>query len=700
MAYFDWSDEDYNESLQAAPPAAAHTLLSIFQHGLEGLSVQSITVSTGADDPQNQSSILADVPPACDYLLSEHAEHVIADILLPFVLPFMASPIENVRRVARTGVRHLCERAASVVAAQVACYVTDTVSHPQEDSRLRLEALELLDSIGAALPPEICREHIFGCLRVAAGDRDLRIRKGCVQAIGAISSAASSADSSFVLVPLVLNLSTDDNCFVRAECGRAIGRLAPHLSRDAVLSLVSPFLILAEDTSRWVRSAIVESLGAMFAALSCPPAEEKLAALYSAQAANLAGESSSDVDSIVQQLGGLDVKTPARGSRRPSDVGQLTPLASADTSEGASPAGERGEQFFSANATPIPPSDDQPVEMADSNVILKLQISKKLKVPSRLLALYSSLLDPQGFARDVDSQRICAYIFPVVAWAVGPYHWASLRPAFLSLASSEDPQVRLTLARCLHVIGYILGPALAESELLQHVNNILDDWDEIRYELMGRFASFLSVLTPHVRRPYLPKILVKNNDNWRHRAVLVRQSVHLAPLFPLDDVLLLLWPFLLSMVDDSAACVREGAGEAVSRLYAYLQPRVDPAWLPGELTLIARLTTRPKSLTRQSAVQLIGKLVPHVTPAVAADVFLEPAAALAADPVANVRIAVARLFSQVMHPDYFIESPAASERSAAALAAMAQDSDADVRFFSSLPPGHLRVAPSVLDDDS
>ena len=43
----------------------------------------------------------------------------------------------------------------------------------------------------------------------------------------------------------------------------------------------------------------------------------------------------------------------------------------------------------------------------------------------------------------------------------------------------------------------------------------------------------------------------------------MQQALALAPLFPLADVAALLWPFLLSLVDDEAACVRKETHRAV-----------------------------------------------------------------------------------------------------------------------------------------
>ena len=60
----------------------------------------------------------------------------------------------------------------------------------------------------------------------------------------------------------------------------------------------------------------------------------------------------------------------------------------------------------------------------------------------------------------------------------------------------------------------------------------------------------MRVLPSDQRRTYLPRLMIRNHDSWRHRAGLAHVCPDLAPLFELSDAAHLMLPFLLSMAAD------------------------------------------------------------------------------------------------------------------------------------------------------
>lgn len=73
------------------------------------------------------------------------------------------------------------------------------------------------------------------------------------------------------------------------------------------------------------------------------------------------------------------------------------------------------------------------------------------------------------------------------------------------------------------------------------------------------------------------------------------------------------------------------------------------------------------------------------------ELLLEPLLELKADPVANVRLGVARLLSQRI-VGAFGEAADADARVDQALAALRMDPDSDVSYFASAPKGTLPMA--------
>ena len=103
---------------------------------------------------------------------------------------------------------------------------------------------------------------------------------------------------------------------------------------------------------------------------------------------------------------------------------------------------------------------------------------------------------------------------------------------------------------------------------------------------------------------------------------------------------------------------------------------------------ICQFARSDKSIDRQGFVRTCFYLAQALPKQTFTETFFMLLLTLHVDPVDNVRLCVARLMSQAIHPGYFASMPEAGLVSAA-LSKMRIDPDPDVAYFSSLQPGAL-----------
>ena len=67
-------------------------------------------------------------------------------------------------------------------------------------------------------------------------------------------------------------------------------------------------------------------------------------------------------------------------------------------------------------------------------------------------------------------------------------------------------KVRRTLAYSLHEIAKILGPEVAERELIPVLYSFLKDVDEVKEGVTENLPKFIQILSPEQRETYIDKI--------------------------------------------------------------------------------------------------------------------------------------------------------------------------------------------------
>jgi hypothetical protein len=85
----------------------------------------------------------------------------------------------------------------------------------------------------------------------------------------------------------------------------------------------------------------------------------------------------------------------------------------------------------------------------------------------------------------------CAFNFPAVLLTLGPSFWPELKPIHAVLVRDSRTRIRRTLACSMHEIAKILGPSLAESELISVLFHFFKDTEEVKEGSLKFLPEFL-----------------------------------------------------------------------------------------------------------------------------------------------------------------------------------------------------------------
>jgi serine/threonine-protein phosphatase 4 regulatory subunit 1 len=116
------------------------------------------------------------------------------------------------------------------------------------------------------------------------------------------------------------------------------------------------------------------------------------------------------------------------------------------------------------------------------------------------------------------------------------------------------------LACSLHEIAMILGPQMAEKELLTVLDQVLKDTsDDIKYGTIANLWKFLSVFETERREHLLDVFLLlqKDQKKWRVRELIACQLHELARIFSPQTVFDIIVPISMKLCNDIVSCVRK-----------------------------------------------------------------------------------------------------------------------------------------------
>ncbi|XP_056293377.1 serine/threonine-protein phosphatase 4 regulatory subunit 1 isoform X2 [Pseudoliparis swirei] len=317
-------------------------------------------------------------------------------------------------------------------------------------------------------------------------------------------------------------------------------------------------------------------------------------------------------------------------------------------------------------------------------------------IPQQLLDQYLSMTDPAR-AQTVDTEiaKHCAFSLPGVALTLGRQNWHCLKDTYETLATDVQWKVRRTLAFSIHELAVILGDQLTAADLVPIFNGFLKDLDEVRIGVLKHLYDFLKLLHADKRREYLYQLqefmVTDNSRNWRFRYELSEQLILIIELYSHYDVYDYLRQIALTLCSDKVSDVRwisyKLVVEILQKLYAC---GADDLGLNFINELTVRFCHCPKWVGRQAFAFICQAIVEEdCMPMEQFGQHLLPSLlSLSSDPVANVRVLVAKALRQsVMEKAYFKEPGCAfSDELEETVMALQSDKDRDVRFFASLDP--------------
>ncbi|XP_029504903.2 serine/threonine-protein phosphatase 4 regulatory subunit 1-like isoform X5 [Oncorhynchus nerka] len=286
-------------------------------------------------------------------------------------------------------------------------------------------------------------------------------------------------------------------------------------------------------------------------------------------------------------------------------------------------------------------------------------------IPQALLDQYLSMTDPcRAQTVDMEIAKHCAYSLPGVAMTLGRQNWHCLRETYETLASDMQWKVRRTLAFSIHELALILGDQLTAADLVPVFNGFLKDLDEVRVGVLKHLYHFLKLLHQDTRRKYLYQLqeflVTDNSRNWRFRSELAEQLVLLLELYSGQDVYDYLRPLAFSLCLDRVSSVR---------------------W------------TSYKLLAIEDDCVSLEQFSEHL---------LAPLLQLSSDPVANVRVLLAKTIRQsLLEREYFLHSANSHQEALEqTLVALQMDLDKDVKYFASVHPGSTRLSEDAMSTTS
>uniref|UniRef100_A0AAQ5ZV98 WW-binding domain-containing protein n=1 Tax=Amphiprion ocellaris TaxID=80972 RepID=A0AAQ5ZV98_AMPOC len=274
-------------------------------------------------------------------------------------------------------------------------------------------------------------------------------------------------------------------------------------------------------------------------------------------------------------------------------------------------------------------------------------------IPQQLLDQYLSMTDPAR-AQTVDTEiaKHCAFSLPGVALTLGRQNWHCLKDTYETLATDVQWKVRRTLAFSIHELAVILGDQLTAADLVPIFNGFLKDLDEVRIGVLKHLYDFLKLLHADKRREYLYQLqefmVTDNSRNWRFRYELAEQLILIIELYSHYDVYDYLRQIALTLCSDKVSEVRwisyKLVVEILQKLYA---SGADDLGLNFINELTVRFCHCPKWVGRQAFAFICQVLEEDCMPMEQFSQHLLPSLlSLSSDPVANVRVLVAKALRQ------------------------------------------------------
>lgn len=280
------------------------------------------------------------------------------------------------------------------------------------------------------------------------------------------------------------------------------------VSFTTLLSISSHYNNLTYTTYTQVRKAVYKDLGQFIASLP----------------------SASVTKELLGEFTSLFIPSKSSRNSSSSSSGKLNSSSSSYSSLSSSPFSKRRRNNKNTKSSPS----------RQNNVSTKKRPSsfkKSLESSDSLDSLteYRSI-DLSEDSNTSDSISLAyAKAFPNILSVVGETRWSELKDLFDTLTRHSKSEVRCTMAKSLAHIAAILGPDLAERELLNTLDQFLQDDAKVRKQIIESLVDLLAALGPECRESYLAVLaeVMQSTANlsWRFRMLLGKQLPQLSRLF-------------------------------------------------------------------------------------------------------------------------------------------------------------------------
>ena len=258
-----------------------------------------------------------------------------------------------------------------------------------------------------------------------------------------------------------------------------------------------------------------------------------------------------------------------------------------------------------------------------------------------------------------------AKAFPKILSVVGETRWNELSDLFDTLTCHEKSEVRCAMAESLSHIATILGPDVAELELLNTLDRFLQDDAKVRKKVIENLVDLLAALGPECRESYLAVLaeVMQSTANlsWRFRMLLGKQLPQLSRLFSPMATYGVVVKILFALLDDDVADVRLSTLPGIPHVLTRVKEiKEHPSWFDA---LVERLCKFESSATYNKRLMFVKMCIPIASTKAHEETFLKNFFQLllrmCVDPVSNVRLAAVETLHKC--PEY-VSSKAATIR--------------------------------------
>uniref|UniRef100_A0A674AN84 Serine/threonine-protein phosphatase 4 regulatory subunit 1-like n=1 Tax=Salmo trutta TaxID=8032 RepID=A0A674AN84_SALTR len=588
--------------------------------------------------------------------------------LVPIVVHYLTDPNNQVRKTSQAALLVLLEQGLICKGDMETkvCPVLLDLTEPSSDDDYKIEAVAIMCKLVTMLSKETVEQLLQRFCELCSDARLFQVRKVCAANFGEFCSIVGRDATEKLLMSKFFDLCSDSLWGIRKACADCFMIVSNSTSPEVRRTKLSPlFSSLISDQSRWVRQAAFQSLGRFISTFANP----STTGLYFKEDGTLLEVPRCPSDRLGHKPTAKHTLSPHHsGSKGDSDSRHTPPQnqqeGQARNNNNLPPTNNKNketaqtDQNFNSFLYWRPPLADisQELEMLKGQGPRTEGEKKEVVnvIPQQLLDQYLSMTDPaQAQTVDTEIAKHCAFSLPGVALTLGRQNWHCLKDTYETLATDVQWKVRRTLAFSIHDLALILGDQLTAADLVPIFNGFLKDLDEVRIGVLKHLYDFLKLLHAENRREYLYQLqefmVTDNSRNWRFRYQLAEQLILIMELYSHDDVYNYLRQIALTLCSDKVSEVRwisyQLVVEILQKMYACGARELGLNFINE---LIVRFCHCPKWVGRQAFAFICQAIVEE--DCMPMDQFaqhlLPSLLSLSLDPVANVRVLVAKAMRQ------------------------------------------------------